>query len=289
MDRALANLASYQWLVFTSANGVHFFMRRLLASGRDLRALGSVQLAVIGPATADALREYHLEPDLIPPQYRSESLAAALKDRVTGQRMLLARADRGRDLLREELSHVAEVEQIAVYSQVDAVEIDLELLDEISQGRIDYITLTSSKIAEALIRLLDPAAPAPHPSGRREAGEHQSGDKRGDSQAGPAGGGGGDGIYDGEGRGSPGKIGNLVKILFANADPIGYSVFRPAPLVRQKACHFGTFTEFFAMSMLSCRGISQRPFFSSLFHFWRKWRVCKRLPAGFAFGPAWRL
>jgi uroporphyrinogen III methyltransferase/synthase len=158
VDRALANLASYQWLVFTSANGVHFFMRRLRQSGRDMRALGPVHLAVIGPATADALREYHLEPDLIPPQYRSESLAAALKDHVTGQRVLLARADRGRDLLREELSHTAEVEQIAVYSQVDAVEIDLELLEQISQGHIDYITLTSSKIAEALIRMLDPAA-----------------------------------------------------------------------------------------------------------------------------------
>ncbi len=158
VDRALSNLADFKWLVFTSVNGVHFFMRRLLRSGRDLRALGPMRLAVIGPATADALREYHLEPDLIPAEFRSESLAAALKERVKGQRVLLARADRGRDLLRDELSQVAEVEQIAVYSQVDAAEIDLELLNQISQGHIDYITLTSSKIAEALIRMLDPAA-----------------------------------------------------------------------------------------------------------------------------------
>ena len=94
--------------------------------------------------------------------------------------MLLARADRGRDLLREELSRVAEVEQVAVYSQVDAVEIDLELLEQINQGRIDYITLTSSKIAEALIRMLDPAARRRIRVGRREAGEHQPGDERGD-------------------------------------------------------------------------------------------------------------
>ncbi|HVS35990.1 MAG TPA: uroporphyrinogen-III C-methyltransferase [Gemmataceae bacterium] len=157
VDRAVADLPHYQWLVFTSANGVHFFLRRLRQIGRDVRALGSVKLAVIGPATADALREYHLEPDLIPPQFRSESLATALKERAAGQRILLARADRGRDLLRQELSTVAEVEQVAVYSQVDAVEIDLELLEEINQGRIDCITLTSSKIAEALIRLLSPA------------------------------------------------------------------------------------------------------------------------------------
>jgi uroporphyrinogen III methyltransferase/synthase len=158
VDRAIADLGRYQWLVFTSVNGVDFFLRRLRQIGRDVRALGPVKLAVIGPATADALREYHLEPDLIPPEYRSESLAAALKERAAGQRILLARADRGRDLLRQELSAAAEVEQIAVYSQVDAVEIDLELLERVNLGHIDYITLTSSKIAEALIRLLAPAA-----------------------------------------------------------------------------------------------------------------------------------
>jgi uroporphyrinogen III methyltransferase/synthase len=158
VDRALADLSRYAWLVFTSANGVHFLMRRLRALRRDVRALGPVRLAVIGPATADALRAYHLEPDLVPPEYRSESLAAALKDRVAGQRVLLARADRGRELLREELSRVAEVEQVAVYSQVDAVEVDLEVLEAVSHGRIDFITLTSTTIAEALVRLLDPEA-----------------------------------------------------------------------------------------------------------------------------------
>jgi len=158
VDRALADLGRYQWLVFTSVNGVHSFLGRLKETGRDMRALGPVRLAVIGPATADALREYHLEPDLVPPEYRSESLAEQLKGRVAGQRVLLARADRGRDLLRQELSAVAEVEQVAVYSQVDTVEIDLELLEQINQGHIDYITLTSSKIAEALIRLLSPTA-----------------------------------------------------------------------------------------------------------------------------------
>ncbi len=145
VDRALADLGRYQWLVFTSANGVHHFLRRLRQTGRDLRALGSVRLAVIGPATADALRAYHLEPDLIPPEYRSESLTAAARDRVAGQRVLLARADRGRDLLREELSRVAEVEQVAVYSQVDAVEIDLELLEQINQGHIEYIRADPSR------------------------------------------------------------------------------------------------------------------------------------------------
>jgi uroporphyrinogen III methyltransferase/synthase len=166
VDRAVAELGRYQWLVFTSANGVQFFLRRLLELGRDLRALGPLRLAAIGPATADALRMYHLEPDLVPDEYRSESLAAALREPVRGQRVLLARADRGRELLREELAAVAEVEQVAVYSQCDAAEWDAEIVEEIGAGRVDYVTLTSSNVARSLARSLDAAALEAIRSGR---------------------------------------------------------------------------------------------------------------------------
>jgi uroporphyrinogen III methyltransferase/synthase len=155
VDRALANLSSYQWLVFTSVNGVHALISRLRQTGRDLRSLGNVKLAAIGPATAEALRGYHLEPDVVPPVFNSEGLAAALKDRVGGQRILLARADRGRELLRQELAKVATVDQIAVYSQVDAVGQDSEAIASLRRGEIDYVTLTSSNIARALNAALD--------------------------------------------------------------------------------------------------------------------------------------
>jgi uroporphyrinogen III methyltransferase/synthase len=158
VDRVIAELARYQWLVFTSVNGVHYFLRRLRQQGRDLRALGTIRLAVIGPATADALRTYHLEPDLMPAEYRSENLAAALRERAVGQRVLLARADRGRDLLREQLADVAEVEQVAVYSQVDALEIDEATAQLLRRGEMDFVTLTSSNIARSLAQLLDAAA-----------------------------------------------------------------------------------------------------------------------------------
>jgi uroporphyrinogen III methyltransferase/synthase len=155
VDRALTNLADYDWLVFTSVNGVHALLRRLRQLGRDLRALGNIKLAAIGPATAAALRAYFLEPDVVPEEYRSESLAAALKELVCGQRVLLARADRGRDVLRAELAAVANVEQIAVYSQVDALEADSEAFALFQDGRIDYVTVTSSNIARALASALD--------------------------------------------------------------------------------------------------------------------------------------
>src|SRR5206468_5464380 len=156
VDRALERLGNFQWLVFTSANGVHAFVGRLRKTGRDLRALGTLRLAAIGPATADALRAYFLEPDLIPDEYDSEGLADALKDKVRGQRVLLARADRGRDLLRDELAKMAEVTQVAVYSQADVLQPGSESLACLSRGEIDYVLLTSSNIARAFAAALDP-------------------------------------------------------------------------------------------------------------------------------------
>jgi uroporphyrinogen III methyltransferase/synthase len=157
VDQALAALGSYQWLVFTSANGVHAFLNRLRQAGRDLRALGPVRLAAIGPRTAEALRGCHLEPDLVPAVFRSEELAAALAERVRGQRVLLARADCGRDVLPHELARVAMVQQIAVYSQADVVEPDPAILDRLRRGEIDFVTLTSPNIARALWAVLDEA------------------------------------------------------------------------------------------------------------------------------------
>jgi uroporphyrinogen III methyltransferase/synthase len=155
VDRALGELKRFQWLVFTSANGVHALIRRLRQTGRDLRALAGIKLAAIGPATTEALRGCHLEPDLVPEKYSSEGLAEALKQQAAGQRVLLARADRGRDVLRQELESVASVEQVAVYSQVDAVPKDSAVFDCLRRGEIDFVTLTSSNIARAFLSALD--------------------------------------------------------------------------------------------------------------------------------------
>ncbi|MBI3407293.1 MAG: uroporphyrinogen-III C-methyltransferase [Planctomycetes bacterium] len=187
VDRAIANLPAYTWLVFTSANGVHAFMRRLRGGGRDARALAQSKLAAIGPKTAETLRQYHLHADLVPEAFQSEHLAAALRDRISASdRVLLVRADRGRELLRQELTGVCAVEQIAAYSQVDAVDattvdattvdattVDAtktgpasSILDQLRRGEIDFVTLTSSNIARAFLRGLDATCRA-----RLESGE----------------------------------------------------------------------------------------------------------------------
>ena len=169
LDGALAQIrrGEWDWVVFTSANGVHAVLRRLDARGRDLRDLGGVQLAAIGPKTAEALREYRLRADVIPDAtFSSEGLAEALRPHVAGKRVLLARANRGRDLLREELSKIAAVEQVAVYEQADAVDAAADVLDFLRRGEIRYVTFTSSNDARALLRAFDDTI-----RGRVERGE----------------------------------------------------------------------------------------------------------------------
>jgi uroporphyrinogen III methyltransferase/synthase len=162
VDAALRRLREFHWLVFTSANGVQMLIGRLRAIGLDLRALGAVKLAAIGPKTAEELNRHDLAPDLMPSRFQSEHLAAALKAAIApGQRVLLARADRGRELLHDELARHCEVEQIAVYRQVDAVELDRQVINDLQDGMIDYITLTSANIARSLLGRLDDRCRAP--------------------------------------------------------------------------------------------------------------------------------
>jgi len=154
MDAAIDRLADYDWLVFTSMNGVRSFLGRLFERGGDLRALGGLKLAAIGPSTAEALERFHLRADLVPPSFRSESLAEALASVAAGSRILLARADRGRTILKDELSRLADVDQVAVYRNADAEALPDLLVDRIVGGSIDWITLTSSAIVARLHALL---------------------------------------------------------------------------------------------------------------------------------------
>jgi uroporphyrinogen III methyltransferase/synthase len=159
LDRALGKLRAggWDWVVFTSANGAHGLIRRLKHLGRDLRDLGGVKLAAIGPKTAEALRQYHLEADVVPQAaFSSEGLAEALAKEVDGRRVLLARADRGRELLRQELTKVAAaVDQVTVYEQIDAMDPDAEALTALRRGEVEFVTLSSSNAARALIGAFD--------------------------------------------------------------------------------------------------------------------------------------
>ncbi|MFO0956308.1 MAG: uroporphyrinogen-III synthase [Isosphaeraceae bacterium] len=158
IDTPLPDLGQFEWIAFTSKNGVSAFFRLLDLDGRDARALGNLQVAAIGPGTAEALGRFAIRADLIPESHRSEGLADALAERAGGRRILLARADRGREVLAERLRGRAHVESMAVYRNADAPSLPEGLADRIARGEVDWITLTSPAIARNLHRLLpDPA------------------------------------------------------------------------------------------------------------------------------------
>src|SRR5205085_2588143 len=96
-DRALEQLPTFDWIVFTSANGVRGFLGRLSA-----RTLPRAKVAAIGAATARCLEAFGRPADLVPDDSRSEGLVEALRDRVLGKRLLLVGAEQGRRVLDEE-------------------------------------------------------------------------------------------------------------------------------------------------------------------------------------------
>lgn len=157
VDDAIVHLDRYEWLVFSSANGVRSFLDRLLLS-RDLRALAPVRLAAIGPGSADELARYHLRADLVPEQFRAEALSAALAPEArNGRRFLLVRASRGREVLAAELTAAGgHVEQVVTYTSRDVPTAREEVVEQLTAGQIDWITVSSSAIARSLVQMLGP-------------------------------------------------------------------------------------------------------------------------------------
>ncbi|HEX3870247.1 MAG TPA: uroporphyrinogen-III C-methyltransferase [Pirellulales bacterium] len=154
VDRAIERIGDYDWLVFSSSNGVQAFLGRLHSLGRDVRSLGNVKLAAIGPATAEALWACHLAVDVQPNEYRAEALADALVSKARGKRFLLARASRGRDVLAPHLRDAgATVDEVVVYRSIDAAQPDPEVAQSLAAGKIDWVTVTSSAIARSLVHL----------------------------------------------------------------------------------------------------------------------------------------
>ncbi len=154
VDAALDALERYDWVVFSSANGVDHFLGRLFRRGGDVRCFGGVRLAVMGPGTASALARYHLSADLVPAEFVAESLARDLAKRVGGGRFLLVRGSQGRDVLARGLAAAgATVDQVAAYRSVGVEAPDPDVAAALSAGTIDWVAVTSAAIARSLDRL----------------------------------------------------------------------------------------------------------------------------------------
>ncbi|NBY03491.1 MAG: uroporphyrinogen-III C-methyltransferase [Planctomycetes bacterium] len=151
VDGEIKNLSTFDWLVFTSANGVEKFLQRFLQLGFDIRTLLNLKIACIGPSTAIALKTFHIYPDLIPPRHDAEGLIEALFPLVKGRKVLLARAKEGRPLLSQELSKICQITDLHVYSQTPAPQEQIaNIKSMLSNTVLDYVAVTSSNSARAL-------------------------------------------------------------------------------------------------------------------------------------------
>ena len=156
LDQALS--CHYDWVIFTSVNGVKAVWSRLQARGRDARAFGGTRLCAIGPATAEELAAHGLRADFVPGEYVAEAIVAGIGD-VSGQRILLPRAGIAREALAKGLrAKGAQVDEVSAYRTVTADAGDpraREIRALLEQNHIAVIAFTSSSTVRGLVHALD--------------------------------------------------------------------------------------------------------------------------------------
>ncbi len=151
LDAALADLARFDWIVFTSANGVRATLDRLRFLGGGWELLRERRLAAIGPATARALRAFGLEPDLVPDEFVAEAVAAQMIARgVAGARVLIARAAEAREVLPRRLEKAGATVVVVPAYRTELLPLDEAIRAALEAGTIDWIFLTASSTARAL-------------------------------------------------------------------------------------------------------------------------------------------
>ena len=152
LDNAIADLASFDWLILTSANGVKYFWSRL----NDVRALAGVKIAVVGKKTAATLSEHNIQPDFIPPNFVADSLVETFPENLSGKKILFPRVETGgRAVLVKELSNQgASVVEVPAYESKCPEKIDGNVWYALQNKQIDIVTFASSKTVRNFYQLL---------------------------------------------------------------------------------------------------------------------------------------
>lgn len=165
VDASIDALPTYDWVVFTSVNGVKHFWNRLAVKGLDSRVLAGRKVAAIGPATADKLREKGIEPDFIPEKYVAEGVVEGMLARgMGGKRVLLPRAREAREVLPEELRKAgATVDVLPVYETVPSNTRKDDVLQRMADGEIHCVTFGSSSTVDNFFSLVPVDLVKAHP------------------------------------------------------------------------------------------------------------------------------
>ena len=153
LETSIKELSNYDWIVFTSTNGVEVFLDRISSLGFDGRIFKGVNICAIGSATRDKLAEYFIKADLVPNDYVSESIIESLKNKVKGKKVLLPRADIARDVLPDGLTKCgADVKVISTYH----IKIASGSSDELKKllGEVDLVTFASSSTVDNFVEIL---------------------------------------------------------------------------------------------------------------------------------------
>jgi uroporphyrinogen III methyltransferase/synthase len=156
LDNAVQRLADYDWIVFTSVNGVAFFFDRLFTMKKDVRACHQLRIAAIGPATAEKLFEFGLKSDIVPANYQAEAVVEAFRnEKLTGKKILLPRAAEARPVLPAGLRQMgAQVDEITAYRTLKEQANADDLIQQLEEKKIDLITFTSSSTVRNFRALL---------------------------------------------------------------------------------------------------------------------------------------
>ncbi|MGK7345609.1 MAG: uroporphyrinogen-III C-methyltransferase [Candidatus Nitrospinota bacterium M3_3B_026] len=155
LDAALDRLADYDWIIFTSVNGVKFFVERLKERGMDIRDLKGLKVCGIGPKTAEAVESLGVRVDLLPAEYRAEAIIEGLgAEDLKGKKILIPRAKVAREVLPEKLGELgAEVTIAEAYVTIKPEERKEEVRKMFEEGLIDVVTFTSSSTVQNFVQM----------------------------------------------------------------------------------------------------------------------------------------
>jgi uroporphyrinogen-III synthase len=159
LDGALKNLANYDWLILTSANGVDAMWQRMKKLRLKNAALGHLRITVIGPATKKAIEQQGIQVDVVPKEYVAESVVRSLKRRINGKRVLLVRAKVARDVIPQELRKAgALVDVVEAYETVvpGGSRRRLQAALRNPKRRPHLVTFTSSSTVRNFVELMGP-------------------------------------------------------------------------------------------------------------------------------------
>ena len=156
LDAAIDKLTTYDWLIFTSANGVHFFFERLREKQKDIRDLKGIKICCIGPATAKQIENKGIKVDLVPEQFIAEGIlqSFAAMD-LKGRKILIPRAAQARDVLPEGLKKLgASVDVVTTYQTINSGRKKEEIAALIHDNKVDVITFTSSSTVTNFLEIM---------------------------------------------------------------------------------------------------------------------------------------